>query len=263
MPHLMQRAVAVDMTEPTANDRFFAHMSHELRTPVNAVLGYATLLLDGVAGSMSATATDMVTRIASSAQHLRALVDELLDLGRLEAGKTQLRIGEVFMPALLRETLASLEAQAAGKGLTLELEAADVPRLDTDATRVRQIVLNLVSNALKFTECGGVTVRLERLAADAIAVHVVDTGVGIASADLDRVFDEFVQVGRVVDGTGLGLTISRRLARLLGGDLTVRSTPARGSCFTLTLPTTAAPSVTRSPERERALLTHYENGANP
>jgi signal transduction histidine kinase len=224
-----------------AQERFFAHMSHELRTPVNAVLGYSTLLSEGAGGALPSTAAEMVGHIARSAQHLRALVDDLLDLGRLDAGKMRLTMEEVPLPALVRDALTALEPQARSKELTLTFEAADVPRVRTDVLRVRQIVLNLASNAVKFTERGGVTVTLERHGADAVAVRVADTGVGIAGADLERVFDEFVQVGAARGGgTGLGLAISRRLARLLGGDLTVRSAPARGSCFTLTLPAAVA-----------------------
>jgi signal transduction histidine kinase len=212
-------------------------MSHELRTPVNAVSGYCTLLLEGIDGTLSPAAARMIDRIARNAQHLRALVDDLLDLGRLDAGKVQLTIEEVSLPALLYDALASLEPQARAKGLTLEVEAADVPNVCTDPTRVRQIVLNLASNAVKFTERGGVRLAIEHHASDAVAVHVADTGVGIASEDQERVFDEFIQVGAAHGGTGLGLAISRHLARLLGGDLTVHSAPAHGSRFTLTLPT--------------------------
>jgi signal transduction histidine kinase len=125
---------------------------------------------------------------------------------------------------------------AHAKGLPLVFESADVPRVCTDPTRVRQIVLNLASNAVKFTEVGEVRVTIERWGSDAVAVRVIDTGIGIDSEDLEQVFDEFVQVGAAHGGTGLGLAISRRLARLLGGDLTVHSAPARGSSFTLKLP---------------------------
>jgi PAS domain S-box-containing protein len=234
------RLVQALRAETAAKERFFAQMSHELRTPVNAVLGYSALLLDGTAGALPPAAAVMVDRVARCAQHLRALVDDLLDLGRLDAGRVQLTLEEVPLRALLHDTLASLEPQARARGIALELDAADAPRVLTDAQRVRQIVLNLLSNAVKFTERGGVRVTVERLAPDAVAVRVADTGVGIAGDDLERVFDEFVQVGAAHGGTGLGLAISRRLARLLGGDLAVRSVPGCGSCFTLTLP--AAPA---------------------
>jgi signal transduction histidine kinase len=222
--------------EKTAKERFFAQMSHELRTPVNAVLGYTTLLSDGLAGALPPKAAQMVSRIASSAHHLHELVDDLLEISRLEAGKVTLAIEEVSLPALLRDTLASLEPQACAKGLALELRAAEVPPVQTDARRVRQILLNLLSNAVKFTERGSVTVVLELHPPPGVAVRVVDTGAGIAPEDQERVFDEFVQVGAANGGTGLGLPISRRLARLLGGELALASAPGTGSCFTLTLP---------------------------
>ena len=222
--------------EKTAKERFFAHMSHELRTPVNAVLGFTTLLQEGLGGTLPPKAAHMVGQIASSGHHLRELVDDLLDISRLEAGKINLAIEDVALSALLRDTLASLEPQACAKGIALELHAPEALHLCTDARRVRQIVLNLLSNALKFTERGSVTIVLERRPPRRAAVSVVDTGAGIPPEDQARVFDEFVQLGTTNGGTGLGLPISRRLARLLGGELTLDSTPGRGCCFTLTLP---------------------------
>jgi PAS domain S-box-containing protein len=240
---VQQRAQAL-RAEKTAKERFFAHMSHELRTPVNAVLGYSTLLSEGDAGALPPAAAQMVARIASSAQHLRGLVDDLLDLSRMEAGKLALEVEEVSLPALLYDAIAVLEPQARAKGITLELRPAEAPspRLRTDARRVRQVLLNLLANAVKFTEHGSVTVALEPHGPQGIAVHVVDTGVGIAAEDQQRVFDEFVQVGAAHGGTGLGLAISRRLARLLGGDLTLRSALGHGSRFTLSLPVSGAPA---------------------
>lgn len=189
------------------------------------------------AGTIAPGAAEMIDWIAHNAQHLRALVDDLLDLGRLDAGKVQLTMEDVNLPTLLRNTLSSLQPQARAKGPTLEFEAAAVPHVYTDAKRVEQIVLNLGSNAIKFTEHGEVIVTLESHASNAVVVCVTETGVGIASEDLERVFDEFIQVGAALGGTDLGLAISRRLARLLGGDLTLQSVPAHGSCFTLTLAT--------------------------
>jgi signal transduction histidine kinase len=222
--------------EKAAKEKFFAYMSHELRTPVNAVLGYSALLLDGLAGTLPEKAAHMIDRMNSSAQHLNALVDDLLDLGRLDAGKVQLNIEAVALPALLHDVLTSLEPQVREKRLTLGLETVEVPCVWTDAKRVKQIVLNLASNAIKFTDHGSVRVTVEQCESTGIAVRVADTGIGIAGDDIERVFDEFVQVGAGHGGTGLGLPISRRLARLLGGDLRAFSIPTKGSCFTLTLP---------------------------
>ena len=243
MSDITERTRLVEVLEAatTAKERFFAHMSHELRTPVHAVLGYSALLNEGLAGSLPVKAAEMVARIARSAQHMSELVDDLLDISRLEAGKVQLSLEDVSLAAVLRDTLTSVEPQARAKGLALELRAAEVPPLRTDAKRVRQIVLNLAANGVKFTECGGVTVELEPDPSGAV-VHVVDTGVGIAQEDAERIFDEFVQVGTSHGGTGLGLAISRRFARLLGGDLTLRcGAPGKGSWFTLMLPACGPP----------------------
>lgn len=212
-----------------------AHMSHELRTPIHVVLSYAALLREGAGGALPQSAAEMVGRIARSAQHLRKLVDDLLDLARLDEGHVQLVLEEISLDELLRDAITSLEPQARSKGLALELRGAGIPRVRTDATRVWQIVLNLLSNAIKFTERGVVTVVVESNESR-VAVHVVDTGPGIEAQDVTRVFDEFVQVGRARGGTGLGLAISRRLAHLLGGEITLQSEHGRGSCFTLTLP---------------------------
>lgn len=240
MRDITERAALVQALRDhaAAKERFFAHMSHELRTPVNAVLGYCELLVDGVGGPLPPPAADMVEKLAHCASRLRALVDDLLDLGRLDAGKVQLTIQEVSLPGLVRDTLTLLEPQARAKGLRIEFAAAEIPTVASDPKRVGQIVLNLASNAVKFTERGGVNVTIGPEGQGSVAVHVQDTGFGIAGEDQERVFDEFVQVGAPHAGTGLGLAISRRLARLLGGDLTLRSGVAAGSCFTLTLPIT-------------------------
>ena len=233
-------AQALD-AQTSAKERFLAHVSHELRAPVHTVLGYSALLSDGDAGPLPAVAAEMVGRIERSARHLMELVDDLLDISRMEAGMVALDNDEVSLSGLLHDTLAALKPQARAKGLVLELRMAEVSSLRTDARRVRQIVLNLLANAVKWTDRGGVTVALEHRPPERVAVHVVDTGVGIAAEDQERVFEEFVQLGAARGGTGLGLAISRGLARLLGGDLTLSSAPGRGSCFTLTLPVDALP----------------------
>ncbi len=212
-----------------------AHMSHELRTPIHAVLGYAALLSDGAGGALPRTAAEMVVRISRSAQRLRELVDDILELGRLDAGAMPLALEDVALEPLLRDVMLSLEPRARAKRLALHLRADRAPRVRSDRGRVSQIALNLVSNAVEYTERGSVMIELEQRAGG-IAIHVVDTGPGIARADHDRVFEDFVRLGSDPGGTGLGLAISRRLARLLGGTLTLRSEPGLGSCFTLTLP---------------------------
>jgi signal transduction histidine kinase len=215
---------------------FLAHMSHELRTPANVVLGYSDLLSDGAGGVLPARAAEMIGRIAHSARHLSELVDDILDLTRLETGMVALALEEQSLATLLRETLEWLEPQASAKGIAIRFEDADVPPLRTDSTRLRQIVLNLLSNAVRFTERGSVTLALGMAHPASVEIRVSDTGVGMTADELARVFDEFFQAGAHKGGTGLGLAISRRLARLLGGDLRAESTPGGGSSFILTLP---------------------------
>ena len=240
----------------SAKERFFAQMSHELRTPVNAIVGYSQLLTEGMAGELPPKAHEMLGRVRRSAQHLLELVNDVLDISRLEAGKMTVEPQEVDLAALVRDTLTTVEPMAQHKGLALEVDVpASLPAF-TDARRVRQILLNLLSNAVKFTERGSVRVELRELPlmaqgdGDAGVPHaelaVADTGVGIAPEDQERVFAEFVQVGPKPGGggggggdavgTGLGLAITRRLAHLLGGELRVESEVGRGSRFICTLP---------------------------
>lgn len=222
--------------EAVIRERSLAHLVHELRTPLNVVLGYLALLREGTAGALPPRADEMIGRIGTNARHLRELVDEVLELTRLNADRVRLVLENVAVEEHLRDVVASLEPDARARGLALVVRTTPVPRVCTDARRFRQIVLNLVANAIKFTERGEVIVRVESRESS-VAVHVADTGIGIAPEDLERVFMEFEQVSGARGGTGLGLAISRRLARLLGGEITVRSQRGRGSCFTLMLPT--------------------------
>ena len=222
--------------------RFFASLSHELRTPINAVIGYNHLLQEQIFGRLTEKQTDALEKANRSAQHLLELVDDILDISKIEAGKLEIFTEPVDMAALVRDTATSVQLQASQKDIELRVDAAESIEIETDPARVRQIVLNLLSNAVKFTDEGGVNVELHAAtsASDGtIAVVVRDTGPGIPDEDLDRIFEEFEQTmnGAGRGGTGLGLAISRRLAQLLGGQLTVRSEEGVGSTFTLTLPT--------------------------
>ncbi|HET7459363.1 MAG TPA: ATP-binding protein [Gemmatimonadaceae bacterium] len=242
--------------EATAmKSRFFAQMSHELRTPINAILGYGNLIADGLAGDVPPKALEMIERIRRSGRHLLELVNDVLDISRLEAGKVRIEPTEFDLVELARDTMATVEPRVQEKGLALALEAPESLALCSDPARVRQILLNLASNAVKFTERGSVTITLAPCAAPGtvsstpgdgaratggVSLSVRDTGPGIAPSDLKLIFAEFVQVGPArpakQEGTGLGLTISQRLARLLGGELRVESELGRGSTFTLVLP---------------------------
>jgi PAS domain S-box-containing protein len=225
-------------------ERFFAQMSHELRTPINAILGYSNLIADGLAGDVPPPAQEMVARIRRSGRHLLELVNDVLDISRLEAGKVRIEPSEFDLVELARDTMTSVEPQAQGKRLALPLDAPPTLRVRSDPARVRQVLLNLASNAVKFTERGEVRIVVEPCLDGRVALRVRDTGVGIAPGDRERVFAEFVQVGprdRKTEGTGLGLAISRRLARLLGGELTLESEVGKGSTFSLVLPADGPP----------------------
>ena len=221
----------------TERSRFFASMSHELRTPINAVIGYNQLLQMGSFGEMTEAQAKAVESVGRSAQHLLELINDVLDISKIEAGKLEVLLEPVDLRFLVMDTVTSVQLQAEQKGLGLEMDLAELPPITTDAARVRQILLNLLSNAVKFTTEGRVAVRL-RDDGDHLLLAVEDTGPGIDPQDVERVFEEFEQTtrGHARGGTGLGLAISRRLALLLGGRLELESTVDVGTTFTLTLP---------------------------
>ncbi|HEX2188924.1 MAG TPA: PAS domain-containing protein [Longimicrobiaceae bacterium] len=221
-----------------ARDRFYAAMSHELRTPINAVLGYNDLLLAGIYGPLNAQQEQGLERGQRAARHLLELVNDVLDLSKLEAGKTEIQAEEVDVAELVEELFVTVRPLAAESGSDLRSTCGPgVSRIRTDPRRVRQILLNLLSNAIKFGEGHPIEVRCARAPLGGVVLEVVDRGRGIAAADVDRIFDEFVQLpGGSTGGTGLGLAISQRLARLLGGSLEVDSEPGAGSTFRLRLP---------------------------
>jgi signal transduction histidine kinase len=221
-----------------ARSRFYASMSHELRTPINAVLGYTTLLLDQIYGPLTDRQADSLRRVEKAAKHLLELVNDVLDLSKIEAGRIELRVEPVSFPALIEDLFVSVRPLADENGTELSCEHdGDSHTITTDPRRVRQIVLNLLSNAIKFGNGKPVQVRTARLADGGIEVQVRDHGIGIAPEHRTRIFEEFVQIARTDDqGTGLGLPISRRLAEFLGGSLTVESEVGVGSTFFLRLP---------------------------
>jgi len=218
---------------------FLATMSHELRTPLNAIIGYQSLLAEGIDGRLNDPQLVQLTRIRSSADHLLGLIDEVLTFSRVDAGKEMVRREEVQLAPIVAEALAMVTPLADAKGLRLRNQTVDA-RLLTDGGKVRQIILNLLSNAIKFSDDGEIVVR-SSLDGDSVAVSIIDPGIGISPENVARIFDPFWQVEqrstRRVGGTGLGLSVSRSLARLLGGDVSVESQVDRGSTFTVTLPT--------------------------
>jgi PAS domain S-box-containing protein len=223
-----------------AKSDFLAVISHELRTPLNAIMGYTDLLNAGVAGPLTPEQTNQLRRIDVSARHLLELIEEVLTYSRMEMGREEIRTRLTDINSLLREVAGRIEPLARTKGLDFQLELPPGrPIVETDPAKVRQIVGNLVSNAVKFTEHGRVTLSA-KLEDTELLITVSDTGIGITPEQEKRLFDPFWQVEqgttRRVGGTGLGLSISLRLAKLLGGEITVQSTPGQGSTFSLRLP---------------------------
>ncbi|MGD8806366.1 MAG: GAF domain-containing protein [Chloroflexota bacterium] len=219
---------------------FLASMSHELRTPLNSIIGFADVLLEGIDGPLNERMVEDVTLIRDSGRHLRALIGEMLDMSKIEAGVMELYYEEIDLPALAQEILANARTLAKDKDLEIQLELA--PGLETveaDRTRLTQILLNLMGNAVKFTEKGSIVLSLEQRGGRLLA-SVQDTGIGIRQEDIPAIFEQFRQVDgsltRKAGGTGLGVPISRSLVELHGGEMWVESEPGVGSTFLFSIP---------------------------
>ncbi len=221
--------------------QFLANMSHELRTPLNSIIGYAEVLLDGVDGELSDDAVEDVTAIYDSGRHLLSIINEVLDLAKIEAGQMQLDLRELSLSEVIHEVVRTGQVLVKNKQVKLTAqEDSDMPLVMGDQVRMKQIIMNLVSNAVKFTENGSVTVRYGRLNDTSVYVKIADTGIGIAQEKLPLIFERFSQVDgsstRRAGGTGLGLTITQQLVRMHGGEIDVDSMLGQGSTFTLVLP---------------------------
>ena len=222
--------------------QFLANMSHEFRTPLNAILGYTHMLLNGVTGPISDPQRKSLSRIDSNSQHLLALINDILDITRIEAGRMPLNLSTFKIPALVDEVMSELEPIIRRSNLSVRSTMPRVlPALRSDRQKVKQIVLNLLSNALKFTPAGSVTIKASYDARSrTVDIAVSDTGVGIPEADHMKVFEDFRQLdsspARGYGGTGLGLSICRRLSQMLDGTIDLESKVGKGSTFTLQLP---------------------------
>jgi signal transduction histidine kinase len=219
---------------------FLASMSHELRTPINALIGYTALLLDGVLGEVNPKQRDALGRGRAAAEHLLALINDILDLAKIEAGKMPLHLEDVSLRDVILEVTQQIEPMVRKKALEFDIDAAsDCPVIHTDRTKVKQVLLNLLSNAVKFTNRGRVTVQA-RCAPGGVRIDVIDTGIGIKQSDLQAIWEDFRQVDqsrtREFGGTGLGLSITRKLLERLGGSATVQSSYGEGSTFSVYLP---------------------------
>jgi signal transduction histidine kinase len=219
---------------------FLSNMSHELRTPLNSINGFSDVLLAGIGGTLTEKQREYLADIRSSGEHLLALVNDVLDLSKVEAGKMELQPVEFDLRETIQAVHRVVAPLAQQKGQKLELEIGDIGTVRLDQGRLRQVLLNVLSNAVKYTPDGGSVTTGAQRRGESIMITVRDTGVGIAKADQARVFDDFTRIesgyARTQQGTGLGLSLARRLVRHMGGDITLDSEPGRGSTFTITLP---------------------------
>ncbi|MCA9979484.1 MAG: PAS domain S-box protein [Anaerolineales bacterium] len=240
-----------------AKSSFLASMSHELRTPLNAIIGYSEMLEDVVLDKEYADIASDLHRITTAGRHLLTLINDVLDLSKIEAGKTNLYLENFLISDLVNEVIIASQNLIEQNGNQLEVSLApDLGRMYGDATKVRQILVNLISNAAKFTRRGRIIIRGERETAsphDLIILTVRDTGIGMTDAEMSRIFSAFTQADdsttRQYGGTGLGLTISHRFAELMGGTITVESQPRMGSTFVVTLPAVITPQEDARPPR--------------
>jgi signal transduction histidine kinase len=222
--------------------QFLANMSHEFRTPLTAILGYTSMLLQGVYGSVAGTQRKGLSRVDSNARHLLTIINDILDIARIEAGKMPLHLTRFAVGDVIAEVLSQLEPISARSHLAVSSEISSaLPRVRSDHQKVKQILLNLLTNALKFTHQGWVKVTAAAVdGGSRIAVAVSDSGIGIAASDREKIFEDFQQGDnsptREYGGTGLGLSICRRLARMISAEIQLHSEPGVGSTFTLVVP---------------------------
>jgi PAS domain S-box-containing protein len=236
--------------------QFLANMSHELRTPLNSIIGYAEVLIDGIDGDLSDEAVEDVEAIHSSGKHLLTIINDILDLAKIEAGQMFMDRREVDLMRIIQDVMNTLDILARNKGIELRLSVVDnVPTVYGDAIRLKQVVLNLVNNAIKFTELGSVTVEVAFQDTHTVALRVRDTGIGMEGDDLESLFQRFHQVDgsptRRAGGTGLGLVISKQIMNMHGGDIIVESQKGVGSVFWFTLPVYNGQGATESLVKQR------------
>lgn len=241
-----QKARAIAEEANSAKSAFLANMSHELRTPMNAIIGYSEMLLEDVQASQQDTFVSDLLKIHSSAIHLLSLINEILDLSKIEAGKMELFLEEIHLPSVINEVTNTVQPIVDKNGNKLIIQCPDImPMINADSIKLRQILLNLLSNAGKFTHGGEVTFTVtEEKTPEAgwIVFKVSDTGIGMSKEQVDKVFDAFIQADnsttRKYGGTGLGLTITKKFCEMMGGTISIDSEPGIGSVFAVRLPST-------------------------
>lgn len=240
-PHTSSYSVKDENPTKPEKSNFLAIMSHELRTPINAINGFSQLLLRERQGLLTREQKDMVQRILTNGKNLLGLINNVLDMSKLEAGHMQLLLEEINIVDLIESTVQEISSLATQRGLNLKTEIAlSDPIISNDPMRLRQILVNLLSNAIKFTEEGEIWVVVEEVNFQELWISVQDTGAGIAPGDMAQVFSEFWQVDRIPkhphQGTGLGLAIAHNLAKMMTGDIHVHSQLGQGTTFRLVIP---------------------------
>jgi len=214
-------------------------MSHELRTPLNAIIGFSEVLVERMFGDINAKQKEYLQDILSSGRHLLSLINDILDISKVEAGRMELQPAPTDLRFVLQNSVSLVRERATRQGISMALDVgATVGTIEADERRVKQILFNLLSNALKFTPAGGRVTLTARGIGDAVHISVRDTGIGIRREDQDRIFEEFQQAGpgKAVEGTGLGLALAKRFVEMHGGRIWVDSNVGTGSSFTFTLP---------------------------
>ena len=217
---------------------FIASMSHELRTPLNSIIGFTGIILQGMSGEINSEQEKQLTLVKNSASHLLDLINDVIDISKIEAGKVEIIIEEFDLSVLAQEIKDSFTVAVDKKGLELSLQAPPTLTIKSDERRTKQILVNFVSNAVKFTDRGGIEIKILKKD-ETVEISVRDTGIGIKKEDVDKLFNAFSRIpnlGKIEEGTGLGLYLSKKIADLLGGDITAESEFGKGSVFTLTLP---------------------------
>lgn len=231
----LQDALEKSREAEKAEARFFSTVSHDIRTPLNAIIGFSDLMKQDA--SISSTGAQALAGIVASSQSLLQLISDVLDIAKIEAGRMEINPKPVDCKAVIKDAFANFKEEAAEKGLEFKIEADDLPIVEVDELRLRQVAVNLIGNAVKFTEHGCVTVRLAFEQPDVLVLVVDDTGVGIAAEDQRRIVAPFVQLNKhAKKGAGLGLPICKHLVDYMGGTLTIESAPGKGSTFTVRVP---------------------------
>src|SRR5262249_15881199 len=221
-----------------------ANMSHELRTPLNAIIGFSEVMSEGMFGELNEKQQEYSQDIHGSGQHLLSLINDILDLSKIEAGRMELQVTDFHVPTAIENALILVRERAVRRGIALDTHIDErLGQIQADERKIRQVVLNLLSNAIKFTPGGGRVEVTARPNDGSLEVSVTDTGIGIAPEDQEAVFEEFRQVGqsdKKAEGTGLGLTLCRKFIELHGGRIWVKSEVGQGSTFTFTIPVVTA-----------------------